>query len=223
MSPKKSEKNKKDGKESKEGEEVNLFETKQYKVYLTIRKRRKIAEYMKQKGKTNFSGFVREAINFYMYHINPVESSASIDHQLQDLEVKIEEINERLEIDESYREEQEQIKQENIILQSQQETLQEKISQLDPEMIPQYYPLKIKILEMLNDIEDHSLKEFVLMNVLRDQGYEENQIWLTLTKLQYEKIITFNKTKGEITLIKKKTKGKKKKKKKKNKKIDNKK
>lgn len=174
----------------------------QLKTYVSPREKKEIYEYMNKIGEKNFSAFNRMTLRIYMHFIRPIDSALSLNEKLSNIEVQIEEMNTELKKKVSFEDQMEMIKQEQQAIALQQRFLKDELALLDPARIPQYAEIKKEILKLLAGMPQKTMKEFVLMNVLRQDNYDERNIWLTLTKLELDGHISFDKRKGELTLLK---------------------
>lgn len=178
----------------------DLQELIQKKLYLTKKFENDIYAYMEKAGFSNFSAFIRLCTRFYMYVIAPIDSNKktlSLSQRLQKIESQLDQvITEEHKIEEKALRYQEQ----KHILEQKEKIFDDRISKQELDKIENYDTIREDIISQIEMMDNNEIKEFVLMGKLKEK-YEEKTLWLSIIKMQIDRDLLFDKTKGKFKLI----------------------
>jgi regulator of replication initiation timing len=190
---------KRNNKENAHEEDKGPMDSVENKFYTTRRRKEQINKYMELTGRTNFSAFIRLCITMYMEVINPIDREGrelQLWERIKNIETTIKEISEKRSTI------QEQIsskREEQATITLRRKTLRDQIPSEALTDIPNYEEIKGRIVELIEAMPEKEIKEFVLMQKLKEE-FDEKNIWLTLFKLQKLEKLVFNMNEGVLSI-----------------------
>lgn len=152
-------------------------------VYLPPGLKKIIDDYVVKNHYSNRSVLFRRAFKTLSY-IFPLETSGqekpkiSIQEQLEAIEKKIDALKIEKQI----------IEKEEEVIEKEEELIDNEFDEFPLEGIPQYNSIADNIFYILEEFPEHKIKDFVLMQYLR-QKFSDGSIWAVLVQLKNKKLI----------------------------------